>query len=419
MLKGYINPIATKLIKLRNNFEGYSLTCNNKVFKTINFSPGPTQLPYKVMNVIKDDIFENYTLGVTPFEISHRCPEFNHILENTNNKLRKFMKITDDFEILWTQGGGHGQFSAIPLNMKKLLGNNEDSANYLVTGTWSARAYAEASKFVNVRNSCKLYYNELNPLKYSNIPNEINISNSDRYLYLCSNETVNGTEFRKDGMPYPSRDSLNETKLIVDMSSDFGMKSVNWNDIDVAFACTSKNFGVAGANITIIRNSLLNQLKEKENTIPCTLEWSNYYETNSLYNTPAVFNIYLIEKILDYYLDYGIYKIEEESKIKSKMVYDILDNSNLYKPVVENKLIRSNINIPFIVDDGNDEIRSKFLEYCYINNVVGLRTKTPFKYSDFDMVEPLRISLYNGISIDDTKHLINVMKEFENIYINT
>ena len=220
-------------------------------------------------------------------------------------------------------------------------------------------------------------------------------------------------------MPYPSRDSLNETKLIVDMSSDFGMKSVNWNDIDVAFACTSKNFGVAGANITIIRNSLLNQLKEKENTIPCTLEWSNYYETNSLYNTPAVFNIYLIEKILDYYLDYGIDKIEEESKIKSKMVYDILDNSNLYKPVVENKLIRSNINIPFIVDDGNDEIRSKFLEYCYINNVVGLRTKTPFKYSEFDMVEPLRISLYNGISIDDTKHLINVMKEFENIYINT
>lgn len=417
MLKGYITPVTTKLTKLRSKFDGYSLSCCNKDFRMLNFSPGPTQLPPKILDLIKDDIFFNHSYGITPFEISHRCPEFNNILSNTNDNLRKLMKIPNEFEILWTQAGGHGQFSAIPLNMKNILNNK---GNYLVTGTWSSRAFNEAKKFTNAENSLHTFYNDLIPLKYSNIPNKYNLKKDDTYLYLCSNETVNGTEFRNDGIPYPNREELNNTKLIVDMSSDFGMKQVEWNNIDVAFACTSKNFGVAGANITIIRRKLLEEIKKsKNNEIPCTLDWNAYSETKSLYNTPAIFNIYLIDKIIGYYLEIGgIEKIEEMSKYKSKLIYDVLDNSELYHPVVLNKKVRSNVNIPFIIGDGNEELRSEFLDYCFTNNIVGLRTKTPFNYTDFDMIEPLRVSLYNGISIEDTLHLTNIMKNFEKIYFN-
>tara|TARA_Y100000992_G_scaffold300655_1_gene269756 strand:+ start:2199 stop:3455 length:1257 start_codon:yes stop_codon:yes gene_type:complete len=415
MIKGYIDPIVTKLNKLKTNFDGYSLTCFNDKYKLLNVSPGPTQIPNKVLNIVKTDIFSNYIYGVTPFEISHRSPEFNNILENTNNKLREFMKIPEEFEILWTQAGGHGQFCSIPLNMNYLSNNK---GNYLVTGTWSNRAYIESTKFTNTYNSMEKKYENSLPLKYDNIPDNIEINDDDSYLYLCSNETVNGTEFRNDGIPYPSRKKLKDTKLIVDMSSDFGMKSINWNNIDVAFACTSKNFGISGANITIIRNNLLKNIKKyNKNNIPCVLDWNLYHESESLYNTPAIFNIYLIEKLIDYYLEIGgIQKIEEITKHKSKIVYDILDNSKLYKPVIQNKLVRSNINIPFIVGNGDNIVLSYFLNYCYNNNIVGLRTKTPFSYSDFNMIEPLRISLYNGISIEDTEHLVSVMKKFEEIF---
>ena len=55
---------------------------------------------------------------------------------------------------------------------------------------------------------------------------------------------------------------------------------------------------------------------------------------------------------------------------------------------------------------------SKFLHYCYLHNIVGLRTQTPFSYKSLDLVEPLRVSLYNGISIEDVKYLIKVMRMF-------
>ena len=155
---------------------------------------------------------------------------------------------------------------------------------------------------------------------------------------------------------------------------------------------------------------------EYNNNIPCTLDWNLYYESNSLYNTPSIFNIYLINHILDYYIDNGgIKEMENISRQKAKLIYDLLDNSEIYKPFISNTKIRSNINIPFIVCNGNKDMMSKFLDYCNKNNVVGLRTKTPFKYEELNMNEPLRISLYNGITIEDTKNLVNVMESFERI----
>lgn len=397
------------------NYEGYQLNAYNINEKVYNFSPGPAPIPSKILDSLKEDLNKIYPYGITPLEISHRSPEFTSILENVNKNMKIFLKIPDTFSIIWTQGGGHGQFSAIPLNLKYLFSENS-KANYAVTGTWSERSYKESQKFLNSYNSFLKNDNKLS-LSFTEIPSKFNISDEDEYLYLCSNETVNGIEFRNDGIPYPNRESLKNTKLIIDMSSDMCMKDINWENIDVAFACTSKNLGIAGANVVIIRNDLLNKLDEKNKVIPCTLDWNLYNNTKSLYNTPAIFNIYIIDKILEYYLSCGgIEYFEKNSKIKSKLVYDLLDNSNLYKPTILNKKIRSNINIPFIVGNGDEEAKYLFLDFCYKNNIVGLRTKTPFNYKELNIIEPLRISLYNGISVEDTEKLVKVMKEFEYVY---
>ena len=395
--------------------KGYSLRANNKDYKVINVSPGPAQINSKIINKIQNDLSNNYSYGVTPLEMSHRSPEFLQILDNVNNKLRKFLKIPENFDILWTQGGGHGQFSAIPLNMKNIPNMK---GNYLVTGTWSGRAFNESKKFIDTSNSLE-NNKEVLSLTLNDIPEKIDLKKKG-YYYLCSNETVNGTEFREDGIPYPSRNQLNGSKLFVDMSSDLCTKVVKWNKIDMAFACTSKNLGIAGANVTIIRKDLLEHIKKfDKNDIPGILDWNIYKNTNSLYNTPAIFNIYIIEKILDYYIDdlWGIENIETLSKTKAECVYNLMDDSLLYKPLVTNKKVRSNINIPFIIE--SEEIRDKFLEYTFMNNIVGFRTKTPFVYGDYKLIEPLRISLYNGISVKDTLHLVEVMKNFEQIYLKT
>ncbi len=386
---------------------GYSLKSYIKNKATINVSPGPTQLPRKVLEKLKLDLSEktnNWEFGVTPLEISHRSPEFLEILNNLNNSIRYFMKIPDKFSILWTQGGGHGQFSAVPLNMLK---NNYKKATYIVTGTWSERASEEASKFLEV-DIIQTKQNK-NAITYTDLPKDLNNIDSD-YLYMCSNETVNGLEYIEKRNPIPCKNKLNNVRTIVDMSSDFLTKSVNWNNIDVAFACSSKNMGTAGSNITIVNKDLLeNDDKNNNFHIPCILDWQLYNETDSLYNTPNIFNMYLMNELINFYINEykTIENLELINKTKANLIYDSLNNSKEFSILIENKNVQSRMNIPFFVKN-----MDKFLDYCHRNNVVGLRTKTPFDYNEFNMEEPLRISLYNGITLSDTIELSNLLSNY-------
>ena len=390
------------------NYTGYSIKSYDNNCSLINFSPGPASIPEGVLNELQKDLFTNtnYVYGNTPLEMSHRSPEFSEILNNVNTKIRNLMNIPYDFNIIWTQGGGHGQFSAIPLNMRSI--QNFKKGGYLVNGTWSSRAYNESKKFINSINILEDFYEEKNVIEYNTQPLNIFIPHELDYVYLCSNETVNGLEYKE----FITRSQLKGAKLIVDMSSDFLMKQVNWDVVDVAFSCTSKNMGISGANILIIRKDLLNQLNG--NDIPCVLDWKLYSDTSSLYNTPAIFNIYLLENIIDDYIMRmgSIQEIHNYSNEKSKLFYNFLDHNEFFDAVVSDESCRSIVNIPFIVGDGNEIIMSKFLHYCYLHNIVGLRTQTPFSYKSLDLVEPLRVSLYNGISIEDVKYLIKVMRMF-------
>tara|TARA_B100001093_G_scaffold185108_2_gene177885 strand:+ start:22102 stop:23331 length:1230 start_codon:yes stop_codon:yes gene_type:complete len=402
-------------IKKKTSFDGYSIKPFNSAFKLTNVSPGPATIDPSVIQDIANELSNTDIYGSTPLEISHRSPEFSSIFQKVNTNLKSFMKIPDCFSIIWTPAGGHGQFSAIPMNMNHIF--EKVKGCYIVTGTWSSRAYNESKKFIQSENLTQEIYQHIpQVLQYDSLPEDINIPNDADYLYLCSNETVNGLEFRKDGYSYPSRKKLGKAKLLVDMSSDFLMKEVDWEEIDMAFACTSKNMGAAGANVIVIRTELLENMKYNTNqSIPCVLDWKLYYNTKSLYNTPAVFNFYLFDKILDKYIleMKNIEHMDTYNQKKAEKLYHFLDNSEIYFPCVKDKKSRSNINIPFIVGNGNDTNRSNFLEHCFHHNLVGLRTQTPFSYHSLGLIEPLRISLYNGIKMEDVDRIIEVMDAFE------
>jgi phosphoserine aminotransferase len=398
------------LRKKFSTFSGYSISTYDKKRSLINVSPGPAMINKKTIKNVSDDLNEKnkFFFGNTPLEMSHRSPEFLKIITNLNLKLRHFMEIPDDFHIIWTQGGGHGQFSSIPLHFLNY------NLYYGVSGTWSERAYIEACQISKRENIMNNFYNNSFSLLYDDLPSRLNIPKDADFLYLCSNETVNGTEFRENGIQIPERNQLNKTKLIMDMSSDFMMKKINWNNLDMVFACSSKNMGVAGANVVILRKDLLDYIKNINHYIPSILDWKLYINTNSLYNTPAIFNLYLFDYIInDYIKKYKtIEQLSNYNQNKAELLYNFFDTNNNFNLNVKNKLARSNINIPFIVENGNKDVHSDFLKHCYENNLVGLRTLTPFNYEKNNIIEPLRISLYNGVSINQTKKIIKILKSF-------
>ena len=368
---------------LSKTFHGYSLKAFKNSKQLINVSPGPSQIPPRVIQSVIDKLggkTSQFNYGNTPLEMSHRSPEFAKILTSLNSSIRTFMKIPNDFDIFWTPGGGHGQFSAIPMNMKRVFENKP--AYYVVNGTWSKRAYEESKKFITTSNVLDKHYTNKNPLCYNDMPKLDTTKLKDGgYLYLCSNETVNGIEFHENKLDYPKKEELGNCKIIVDMSSDFLMKKVDWDNVDIAFACSSKNMGTAGTNIVIARKDILDVINNNtsKNERPSVLDWKLYNNSNSLYNTPSIFNLYFTEQLIEYYSSFGnIDYFHELTKTKGKIVYEFLNKSILFKSSVKNNNIQSNINIPFIVNGGCIDTRNQFLHFCYMNNLVGLRTKLHF-----------------------------------------
>lgn len=393
------------------NLEGYiecSLSAFDKSKKVLNFSPGPTALPEDVIKEILDDLVNNWVLGVTPLEISHRSPEFLSIKNNCEDLIKEILEIPQDYSLIWTHGGGHGQFSAVPLNLIK---KENDKPKYLVTGTWSNRSFLEAEKFCKPTKSCQNdNLNDITKIDLEFVNSSVKSNDSD-YIYICSNETINGLEFREDGLKVPSKEDTNNKIMIVDMSSDIFSKKINWDNIDVAFACAPKNFGFPGSAFTIINNKLLdNDYNRFHKNLPSLLDWKLIRDSDSFWNTLPVFNIYVTQKILSYYKkDGGLSQLEENSKIKAEIIYSILDDNNIYEPIVpKNRPERSRMNIPFYLK--NNENVNLLIYNAYINNIVGLKTKTPF--SDPNKPEALRISLYNSISIEDTIELALFLKKF-------
>ncbi len=388
-----------------------SLTPPDTAAATHNFSPGPTCLPDAVQNEIRRQCFDPHRLS--SMYLSHRSPEFKSILNNTVLLMREVMKIPSNYEVLFTHGGGHGQFAAVPLN---LCPTGTEKTIYLVNGTWSERAAAEAKKYssptiISSKNKDDGTYTT-NP-SLDDIPIDIATDPNTKYIYLCSNETVNGIEYHRlpTKADFQALGIHSPPPLIIDASSDFTTKPIEWEqaNVGILYACASKNIGHPGLTACIIRNDLLNNSNP---LCPGVLDYTINVKADNVWNTCATFNIDVVGIVMDWIIcSGGIDAMEQLSIQKSSMVYDLIDNSHGFysTPLVtdEQRVIRSRMNIPFDVMGGNEEMTEKFVKEGWERGIVGLRTMTPFGVGRY-----LRASLYNGVSLESTEFLVQFMKEF-------
>ena len=358
----------------------------------MNFSPGPTNLPAAVEAEVKK-LFDSERM--CSMYLSHRSPEFISILEETTKLAREVMHIPDNYEVLFMHGGGHGQFAAAPMN---LCTSKEDKATYLVNGTWSQRAAEEASKYATPI----VVSSENEDGSFTSNPSLDNIDKDSKYIYLCSNETVNGIEMHR--LPKLGPDS---PPLVIDASSDFSTKSIDWveSNVGLLYACASKNIGHPGLTMVVIRKDLIGN---QQNICPGVFCYKTNVEGENLWNTIATFNVEVVGIVMKWILQQGgVEEMETRSIAKSSMIYDLIENSNgFFCTPLQDKSIRSRMNVPFDICGGDEELTKEFVIKGWEQGIVGLRTKTPFG------VGKLRASLYNGVSVENTVKLATFMDQF-------
>jgi phosphoserine aminotransferase len=353
--------------------------------KIYNFSAGPAVLPEKVLKIAQKEMLDCNNTGMSVMEMSHRSSVYQEIINNAEKNLRNLMNISDEYAVLFMQGGASAQFSAAPLN----LATNNKKIAVINTGTWSEKAISEAKKYVEVdviassKDDNFTFIPDVNSL---NIPNDVD------YLHIVSNNTIYGTKYT----------SLPKTNvpIVSDMSSCILSEEINVNDYACIFAGAQKNIGPAGLCIVIVKKSLIG----KES--PITPNLYNYLQTEkngSMLNTPPTYSIYIAGLVFADLLEQGgVSAIEKNNKEKANLLYEFIDNSSLYNSPV-NKNDRSLMNIPFVT--GNEKLDELFVKESTKEGLLNLKGHRS--------VGGMRASIYNAMTIDGVNKLISFMKKFE------
>lgn len=355
--------------------------------RVFNFSAGPGILPEDVLRQASEELLDYKGSGMSVMEMSHRSSLYDQIHNKAISDLREIMNIPDNYKVLFLQGGAHLQFSMVPLNLKK-----NGKADYLVAGTWGKKASSEARKTlaVNVVASSE-------EKKFNYMPKvDKSMLNKDAdYYHITTNNTVYGTRLRDKDIV-----TLETVPLIADMSSNILAEVYDVSKFGIIYAGSQKNMGPAGVTVVIIRDDLI---KETDPIVPTMLQYKIHADSNSLYNTPPCYSIYICGLVYDWLKKKGgveaIQKINEE---KARMIYDCIDNSRLFKGTVE-KYDRSIMNVNF--NTGNEDLDKKFVkesESVGLTNLKGYRA-----------VGGMRASIYNAMPLEGVKALVEFMKEFE------
>uniref|UniRef100_A0A2I3GRH1 Phosphoserine aminotransferase n=1 Tax=Nomascus leucogenys TaxID=61853 RepID=A0A2I3GRH1_NOMLE len=334
---------------------------------------------------IQKELLDYKGIGISILEMSHRSSNFIKMINNAENLVRELLAVPDNYEVIFVQGGGSSQFSAVPLKLIGLKAGK--SVDYVVTGAWSAKAVEEAKKFGTIN----IVHSKLgNPSTWSLNPDA-------SYVYYCANGTVHGVEF--DFIP-----DVKRAVLVCDMFSNFLSKPVDVSKFDVIFSGAQKNVGSAGVTVVIVRDDQLRfALRESTSVLECKVQAGN----SSSYNTPPCFSIYIMGLVLEWIKNNGgAAAMEKLSSIKSQMIYEITDNSHGFYICPVEPQNRSKMNIPFCIGNvkGDDALVKRFLDKAFELNMLSLKGHRS--------VGGIQASLYNSVTIEDVQKLAAFMKNF-------
>ena len=297
--------------------------------------------------------------------------------------IKELMNLDEDHEVLFMHGGATVQFMEVPMN---LLNENETAA-YADTGVWSTKAIKEAKLFGKVNVVCSS-----KDSNYNFIPKDFTVPEDSAYFHVTTNNTIYGTQWHeipKVDMP-----------VIADMSSDILSRKIDFNSFGLIFAGAQKNMGAAGTNLVVVNKNILGKLKRP---IPAIMDYRNHIEAKSMLNTPPVFAIYVSMLTLRWLKENGgVEAMEKLNNQKSKLLYDAIDNSKIFKGTA-GKEDRSKMNVCFVMEDAEKE--KAFLDFAKQNNIYGIKGHRS--------VGGFRASLYNALPLSSVEYLVKKMAEFE------
>jgi phosphoserine aminotransferase len=354
--------------------------------RLFNFSAGPAVLPIPVLERAQRELLCLPNAGASVMEISHRSKEFEPIIQGAGSNIRKLLNIPESYDVLFVQGGALLQFAMIPMNL--LMGG---TANYVVTGAWSKKALSEAKLVGNTRTIW-----DGNDTGYRRKPSdeELDIANDSAYVYICSNETIEGVQYQV----FPNTNGI---PLVCDASSDIFCRPLDVTKFGLIYACAQKNLGPAGVTVVIIRRDLL---ERSAVSVPSLLNYKKISEAASMLNTPPCFAIYIVKLVTDWLLNDigGLDKMHEINKEKAALLYSAIDNSDGYYKTHADKKFRSIMNIPFRLP--SEELDKKFLNSAKEAGLVTL--------GGHRSVGGLRASIYNAMPREGVATLRDFMLEF-------
>jgi len=353
--------------------------------RVYNFNAGPAALPVPVLERAQAEMLDIAGSGMSVMEMSHRSKDFAAIIETAEANVRKLMDVSDDYEVLFLQGGASLQFAMIPLNFRR----PGETADYVYTGSWSSKAIKEAQ----VSGAVNIAWNGKEE-NYMRAPrrSELTLTPDAEYVHICSNETIGGIRY-----PVFPRTMA---PLMADMSSEIMSRVVDVSQFGMIYAGAQKNLGPSGLALVILRNDLMERCPED---VGIFLRYKTHAEEHSLYNTPNTWAVYILKLVTEWMESLGglaaMQKINEQ---KAGTLYDALDASDFWTTPADRQS-RSIMNVVWRLP--NEELEEMFVSEAKKAGMVGLKGHRS--------VGGLRASIYNAVTQEAVKALISFMKDFE------
>ncbi len=354
--------------------------------RNVNFNPGPAALPLEVLKAVQAELLDYQGTGISILESSHRSKEFEAVNDQTIALVREVLGIGTDYQVLFLGGGASTQFALIPMNFVA----DGQTAAYVDTGEFAFKAMKEAQNVakVHVAFSSK-------EEKYRRVPamGEIKYPNDAAYLHLCSNNTIEGTQFWE----FPK---TGKVPLVADVSSDVASRRLDYKQFALFYAGAQKNLGPAGVTLVAVRDDFLATAKKN---VPAILSYKTHADGKSLYNTPPVFGVYIMKLVLEWIKSKGgLAGVEKMNEAKKNLLYSAIDAAPDFYKGTADKGSRSWMNVTMRLP--SEELEAKFVADAKKQGLLGLKGHRS--------VGGIRFSIYNAVSVEDIQKTVAFMAEF-------
>ncbi len=350
-----------------------------------NFCAGPCTLPLEVLEEAQREFVDYHGTGMSLIEMSHRAREYDDIHQEAMQLAMEVFEVPEDFGVLFIQGGATLQFAMVPMNL--LAGGGR--AGYADSGSWAQGAIEDGRHYGDIYTAWDGAADD-----YTRMParDELNVEDGTRYVHVTSNETIGGIRF----FEWPEVD----VPMVADMSSDFMSRRIPWEKFDLVYGGVQKNLGPAGMAMVFVRKSILADI---DPDVARYLRYDVHLDKDSLFNTPPVFTIYMVGKVLKWMkAQGGIDAMEKRAAEKSALLYDAIDNSGGYYSCPVDRASRSHMNVVFRLP--SEDLEKRFLKEADAANLLNLKGHRS--------VGGCRASIYNALPEQSVRVLADFMADF-------